>query len=54
MERIPLSTRTDHHELEAITGQIATGRYFRQLDQKVLEQMLRRGELLCCGTIRRR
>ena len=46
MERIPLSTRTDHHELEAITGQIATGRYFRQLDQKVLEQMLRRGELL--------
>lgn len=46
MECTPLSTQIDHNELEAITRQIAAGRYFRQLDEKVLEQMLRRGELV--------
>ncbi|MDP7629882.1 MAG: cyclic nucleotide-binding domain-containing protein, partial [SAR324 cluster bacterium] len=49
MESTPLSTQTDHHELEAITRRIAAGRYFRQLDEKVLEQMLRRGELVRCN-----
>lgn len=49
MECTPLSTQIDHNELESITRRIAAGRYFRQLDEQVLEQMLRRGELVRCN-----